>query len=131
MSLPIEDYALIGDLHSAALVGTDGSIDWLCLPRFDSVACFSVLLGEDRHGHWRIGPADGGGRVRRRYLRDSLVLETEFTVDSCRAPRRCGCSARCTCAGSRASLPPSSPSARAPGSPSPWSGATPGRARPT
>jgi GH15 family glucan-1,4-alpha-glucosidase len=85
MSLPIEDYALIGDLHSAALVGTDGSIDWLCLPRFDSEACFAGLLGEDRHGHWRIGPADGGGRVRRRYLPDSLVLETEFTVDSGRA----------------------------------------------
>jgi GH15 family glucan-1,4-alpha-glucosidase len=82
MSLAIEDYALIGDLHSAALVGTDGSIDWLCLPRFDSEACFAALLGEDRHGHWRIGPADGGCRVRRRYLADSLVLETEFTVDS-------------------------------------------------
>jgi len=85
MSLPIEDYALIGDLHSAALVGTDGSIDWLCLPRFDSEACFAALLGEDRHGHWRIGPAAGNGRVRRRYLPDSLVLETEFTVDSGRA----------------------------------------------
>jgi GH15 family glucan-1,4-alpha-glucosidase len=82
MSLPIEDYALIGDLHSAALVGIDGSIDWLCLPRFDSEACFAGLLGEDRHGHWRIGPADGSGRARRRYLPDSLVLETEFTVDS-------------------------------------------------
>jgi GH15 family glucan-1,4-alpha-glucosidase len=82
MPLPIEDYALIGDLHSAALVGTDGSIDWLCLPRFDSEACFAALLGDDRHGHWRIGPADGSGRVRRRYLPDSLVLETEFTVDS-------------------------------------------------
>jgi GH15 family glucan-1,4-alpha-glucosidase len=82
MPLPIADYALIGDLHSGALVGIDGSIDWLCLPRFDSEACFAGLLGEDRHGHWRIGPADGSGRVRRRYLPDSLVLETEFTVDS-------------------------------------------------
>jgi GH15 family glucan-1,4-alpha-glucosidase len=82
MSRPIEDYALIGDLHSAALVGIDGSIDWLCLPRFDSEACFAALLGGDRHGHWRIGPADGYGRVRRRYLPDSLVLETEFTVAS-------------------------------------------------
>ena len=82
MSLPIEDYALIGDLQSAALVGIDGSIDWLCLPRFDSEACFAGLLGDDQHGHWRIGPADGGGRARRRYLPDSLVLETEFTVNS-------------------------------------------------
>ncbi len=82
MSLPIHDYALIGDLHSAALVGTDGSIDWLCLPRFDSEACFAALLGEDRHGHWRIGPADGSGRVRRRYLPDSLVLETEFSTQT-------------------------------------------------
>ena len=85
MSLPIEDYALIGDLHTAALVGIDGSIDWLCLPRFDSEACFAALLGEDRHGHWRIGPADRSSRVRRRYLPDSLVLETEFTVESGRA----------------------------------------------
>jgi hypothetical protein len=68
MSLPIQDYALIGDLHSATLVGADGSIDWLCLPQFDSEACFAALLGEDRHGHWRIAPADSSGRVRRRYL---------------------------------------------------------------
>jgi len=82
MSLPIEDYALIGDLHTAALVGRDGSIDWLCLPRFDSGACFAALLGEDRHGHWRIAPADGGSRVRRRYRPDTLVLETEFATAS-------------------------------------------------
>jgi GH15 family glucan-1,4-alpha-glucosidase len=85
MSLPIEDYALIGDLHTAALVGRDGSIDWLCLPRFDSAACFAGLLGEDRHGHWRIAPADGGSRARRRYRPDSLVLETEFAAASGRA----------------------------------------------
>jgi GH15 family glucan-1,4-alpha-glucosidase len=85
MSLPIEDYGLIGDLHTAALVGRDGSIDWLCLPRFDSEACFAGLLGEDRHGHWRIAPPDGNTRVRRRYRPDTLVLETEFTVDSGRA----------------------------------------------
>jgi GH15 family glucan-1,4-alpha-glucosidase len=82
MSRPIEDYALIGDLHSAALVGSDGSIDWLCLPRFDSAACFAALLGEDRHGHWRISPAEGNIRVRRRYRPDTLVLETEFGTDS-------------------------------------------------
>ena len=82
MSRPIEDYALIGDLHSAALVGRDGSIDWLCLPRFDSAACFSALLGQDRHGHWRISPADGNYRVRRCYRPDTLVLETEFSTDS-------------------------------------------------
>jgi GH15 family glucan-1,4-alpha-glucosidase len=85
MSLPIEDYALIGDLHTAALVGRDGSIDWLCLPRFDSEACFAALLGEDRHGHWRIAPADGGCRVLRRYRPDTLVLETEFAAASGRA----------------------------------------------
>src|ERR1700735_1315248 len=82
MSLPIQDYGLIGDLHTAALVGKDGSIDWLCLPRFDSEACFAGLLGEDRHGHWRIAPAGGNTRVERRYRPDTLVLETEFTVDS-------------------------------------------------
>src|ERR1700728_1681310 len=82
MSLPIQDYALIGDLHTAALVGRDGSIDWLCLPRFDSEACFAGLLGEDRHGHWRIAPPGGNSRVQRRYRPDTLVLETEFTVDS-------------------------------------------------
>src|SRR6202046_1622159 len=82
MSLPIQDYALIGDLHTAALVGRNGSIDWLCLPRCDSEACFAGLLGEDRHGHWRIAPPGGNSRVQRRYRPDTLVLETEFTVDS-------------------------------------------------
>jgi len=85
MSLPIQDYALVGDLHTAALVGSDGSIDWLCLPRFDSEACFAALVGSDRHGHWRIAPAAGNSRVRRRYRPDTLVLETEFTVGSGRA----------------------------------------------
>ena len=58
----IEDYAIIGDMQSAALVGRDGSVDWLCLPRFDSPACFAGLLGDDRHGHWRIAPAAGPAR---------------------------------------------------------------------
>ncbi len=80
MSRPIEDYALIGDLQTAALVGRDGSIDWLCLPRFDSAACFAALLGDDQHGHWRVAPADGGSRVRRRYRPGTLVLETEFST---------------------------------------------------
>jgi len=82
MSLPIEDYALIGDLHTAALVGKNGSIDWLCFPRFDSGACFAALLGDERHGHFQIAPQAEGARVTRRYLPDSLVLETEFETDT-------------------------------------------------
>ena len=78
MALPIEDYALIGDTHTAALVGRDGSIDWLCLPRFDSGACFAALLGDERHGRWRLAPAGDVRAARRRYRGDTLVLETEF-----------------------------------------------------
>ncbi|MGA2036768.1 MAG: glycoside hydrolase family 15 protein [Acidimicrobiales bacterium] len=81
MALLIEDYGIIGDTHTAALVGRNGSIDWLCLPRFDSPACFAKLLGDDRHGFWRIAPAPAAGEVReikRRYRQDTLVLETEF-----------------------------------------------------
>jgi GH15 family glucan-1,4-alpha-glucosidase len=74
----IEDYALIGDCESAALVGRDGSIDWLCWPRFDSGACFAALLGGAGHGRWRIAPADPSAVVRRRYRGDTLILETEF-----------------------------------------------------
>ncbi len=74
----IEDYALIGDCHSGALVGRDGSIDWLCWPRFDSPACFAALLGGPQNGRWRIAPAEAEPKVRRRYLPDTLVLETEF-----------------------------------------------------
>jgi GH15 family glucan-1,4-alpha-glucosidase len=74
----IEDYALIGDLRTAALVGRDGSIDWLCLPRFDSGACFAGLLGDERHGHWRVAPAGEVLSTSRRYRPGSLVLETEF-----------------------------------------------------
>lgn len=78
MALRIEDYGLIGDLHTAALVGRDGSIDWLCLPRFDSPACFAALLGDEDAGFWRIAPASGGMCTSRRYRGDSLVLETEW-----------------------------------------------------
>ena len=74
----IEDYALIGDCGSAALVGRDGSIDWLCLPRFDSASCFAALLGEPGHGRWLIGPVDPTARIERRYRDGSLILATLF-----------------------------------------------------
>ncbi|GAB2623432.1 glycoside hydrolase family 15 protein [Streptomyces capparidis] len=78
----IEDYALIGDLHTAALVGADGSIDWLCLPRFDSGACFAALLGDEENGHWRIAPVGEGRCTRRSYRGDTLVLETVWETSS-------------------------------------------------
>src|SRR5688572_19017632 len=81
MPLRIEDYALIGDCQTAALVGRDGSIDWLCLPRFDSDACFAALLGTPDHGRWQIAPAAPVRSVRRAYRGDSLVLDTEFETD--------------------------------------------------
>jgi len=82
MSPKIEDYALIGDLQTAALVERHGSIDWLCFPRFDSGACFAALLGEPEHGRWLLAPAEGGGTTSRRYLHDTLVLETTWQCDS-------------------------------------------------
>ena len=78
----IEDYAVIGDTQTAALVGRDGSIDWLCLPRFDSAACFAALLGTPENGRWLIAPADPVRAVRRRYLDDTAVLVTEFETDT-------------------------------------------------
>src|SRR5215471_3057810 len=81
-NLQIEDYALIGDCATAALVGRNGSIDWLCLPRFDSPACFAALLGEPKHGRWLIAPSDLGHRVERRYLDGSLVLATTFETSA-------------------------------------------------
>jgi GH15 family glucan-1,4-alpha-glucosidase len=81
MALPIEDYALIGDSATAALVGRDGSVDWLCLPRFDSPACFAALLGDQDHGRWLLGP-EGEYTSTRRYLDDTAVLETTFTTDT-------------------------------------------------
>jgi len=73
----IEDYALIGDGRTAALIGRDGSIDWLCWPRFDSAACFAALLGTEDHGFWKLGPADPAARTSRQYRQGSLVLETQ------------------------------------------------------
>ena len=80
LPLAIEDYALIGDCTTAALVGRNGSIDWLCWPRFDSHACFAALLGTSDHGRWRICPADPAPRVTRGYRDGTLVLETVFTT---------------------------------------------------
>ncbi|HET6248041.1 MAG TPA: glycoside hydrolase family 15 protein [Tepidisphaeraceae bacterium] len=77
----IEDYALIGDLHTAALVARTGSIDWLCLPRFDSGACFAALLGGEEQGHWLVAPAGRTKCVSRRYRPGTLILETEFETD--------------------------------------------------
>ena len=84
MAALIEDYALIGDMQSAALVSRDGSVDWLCVPRFDSPACLAALLGDEHNGLWRIsptaaeGPPSRRGRVTRRYQDDTLILETEW-----------------------------------------------------
>ncbi|MEV7804716.1 glycoside hydrolase family 15 protein [Microbispora sp. NPDC088329] len=72
----IEDYALVGDMQSAALIGRDGSIDWLCLPRFDSPSCFTRLLGDESNGFWRLAPAGRERAARRAYVEDTLILET-------------------------------------------------------
>jgi GH15 family glucan-1,4-alpha-glucosidase len=77
----IEDYALIGDCETAALVDREGSIDWLCWPRFDSDACFAALLGTRDHGHWRIGPEADGAAVSRQYRGHTLILETRFETE--------------------------------------------------
>ncbi len=78
MPARIEDYALLGDCETAALVSRDGSVDWLCLPRFDSSACFAALLGGPEHGRWRVAPSDPTARSTRRYRPDTLILETEW-----------------------------------------------------
>src|SRR5262245_61622401 len=85
MASRIEDYALIGDCETAALVSKSGCVDWLCWPRFDSAACFAALLGDTNNGRWQIAPAAASGthtdvRVQRRYLPDTLILETEFVT---------------------------------------------------
>ena len=78
MPLPIEDYGLIGDTQTAALVGRDGSIDWLCMPRFDSGAFFAALLGAPEHGRWLLAPKGEARPVERRYRDNTLILETDF-----------------------------------------------------
>src|SRR5215831_958951 len=80
MASRIEDYALIGDCESAALVSREGSIDWLCWPRFDSQACFAALLGGPSFGHWSIAPRAIKSSVSRRYRPDTLILETTFVT---------------------------------------------------
>ncbi len=82
MSLRIEDYALIGNTETTALVGNNGSIDWLCVPRFDSGACFAALLGGERNGRWLLRPSGDVRRVHRRYRSGTLVLETEFETET-------------------------------------------------
>jgi GH15 family glucan-1,4-alpha-glucosidase len=82
MPARIEDYALIGDCTTAALVGRDGSIDWLCWPRFDGGACFAALLGTPEHGRWLVAPVEAPNRVSRRYRPDTLILETDFETAS-------------------------------------------------
>ena len=81
MSTPLEDYALIGDCETAALVSRGGSIDWLCWPRFDSAACFASLLGSRDHGRWIVEPCAGNPRITRRYRQNTLILETTFDTD--------------------------------------------------
>src|SRR5262249_25537646 len=80
MSRPLEDYGIIGNMLTAALVARDGSIDWLCLPRFDSAACFAALLGGRDNGRWQIAPAGDIRHVRRTYRDDTAILETTFEV---------------------------------------------------
>ena len=82
MSQRIEDYALIGDCETAALVGRNGSIDWLCWPAFDSDACFAAILGTDKNGRWLIAPSEAATRISRRYLGNTLILETRFETKS-------------------------------------------------
>jgi GH15 family glucan-1,4-alpha-glucosidase len=81
LAAPIEDYALLGDCQTAALVSSDGSIDWLCFPRFDSGACFAALIGEPENGRWQIRPSVEVRARHRRYRGDTLILETEFETD--------------------------------------------------
>src|SRR5271156_6061383 len=94
MASRIEDYAMIGDFRTGALVGKDGSIDWICFPRFDSGACFAALLGTPEHGRWLLAPAAEVHATRRAYREGTLILETTFetadgavTLVDCMPPR--------------------------------------------
>ena len=80
--MKIEDYALIGDMRTAALVGKNGSIDWLCVPRFDAGACFAALLGSAENGRWLLAPCAAPNRIERAYRKDTLVLETVYETDT-------------------------------------------------
>src|SRR6478735_2184257 len=80
MSLPIEDYALISDCFTGALVGKDGSIDWLCLPRYDSASMFGAILGTEDHGRWLVAPADAAASCTRHYDGDTMMLVTRWTT---------------------------------------------------
>ena len=81
MASRIEDYGLIGNTRTAALVSKTGSIDWLCVPRFDSDACLSALVGYDEHGRWALRPTVATREIRQRYRDDTLLLETEMVCD--------------------------------------------------
>jgi GH15 family glucan-1,4-alpha-glucosidase len=82
MAVLIEDYALLGNCRTAALVARDGSLDWLCFPRFDAPACFAALLGDSNNGRWKLAPVDGSAQSRRSYRDGTLILETLFTTDT-------------------------------------------------
>src|SRR3954452_14949335 len=81
----IEDYAIVGDLQTVALIGRSGSVDWLCFPRFDSGSCFSALLGSSENGRWLIAPKGAGAATSRRYVENALILESEWQTNTGRA----------------------------------------------
>jgi GH15 family glucan-1,4-alpha-glucosidase len=91
MSNPLEDYAIIGDCETAALVSSAGSIDWLCWPRFDSAACFAALLGTSDNGRWLIEAVDPRARLSRRYRANTLILETAIETPEAPSPSLISC----------------------------------------
>jgi GH15 family glucan-1,4-alpha-glucosidase len=101
--LGIEDHGLIGDLRTAALVGTDGTIDWFCAPRFDSPSVFGAILDPDEGGSWQIAPHDGVVRTQQFYFPDSAMLATRFLTESgsCAGSSRCGARRRSGCGSTR------------------------------